>query len=718
LHPKQPVARTLSGRIFNTEVMFLHSESSLPDMAALSAPFAPIDTTCVDTIRTLSMDAVQQANSGHPGAPMALAPVAYCLFNRSLKYDPASPLWPNRDRFVLSNGHASMLLYSTLHLCGVAGDGHRKPVTLDEIKKFRQLNSVTPGHPEHHLTSGVETTTGPLGQGIGNAVGMAIAQKWLAATYSKPGFEAVFDHHIYVICGDGCLMEGIASEACSLAGHLKLDNLVLLYDDNSITIDGRTTLAFTENVPARFAAYGWNVLSVADANDLTAVDASIVAGANKTGMPTLVCIKSKIGYGAPHKQDTDHAHGEPLGEDEIKGAKKSYGWPEDQKFLVPNGVYEHFQKGIGQRGRAAHAEWNAKYAEYKTKFPELAAQLDLIFAGKNPAGWEAALPVYPADAKGMATRDSSGQVLNAVAKAIPWMVGGSADLAKSNKSRLSFPGAGDFQAETRAGRNIHFGVREHAMGAIINGMALSGLRSYAAGFLIFSDYGRAAIRLGAIIEQPVLYLFTHDSIGVGEDGPTHQPIEQITSLRAIPGLILLRPADANEVSEAYRVALGETKYPVILALSRQALPTLDRSKYGAASGLQKGGYVLKDAANGKPDLLLIGTGSEVPLCVAAAEKLSAEGVQVRVISLPSWELFAKQSKAYQDSVIPPNITKRVCVEMGSTFGWERYAGTTGAIIGMTTFGASAPLKDLLVQFGFTTEAVYQAAKKQLGEHKS
>jgi transketolase len=677
----------------------------------MSAAFGPTDLLCVNAIRTLSMDAVQQANSGHPGAPMGLAAVAYALFNRAMTYDPADPLWPNRDRFVLSNGHASMLLYSVLHLCGVQGDGKRKPVTLDEIKKFRQLDSVTPGHPEHHLTSGVETTTGPLGQGIGNAVGMAIAQKWIAATYGKPGYDDLFAHHVYAICGDGCLMEGVASEACSLAGHLKLDNLTLLYDDNSITIDGRTTLAFTEDVGARFAAYGWNVLKVADGQDLATVSDAIEQAKKTTGKPTIICVKTLIGFGAPHKQDTDHAHGEPLGEDEIAGAKKAYGWTYG-KFEVPADVYEQFKKGIGVRGAAASDAWKKKFAEYYQAFPEQGRAVKHLFEGTLPDGWEQSLPTFPADAKGMATRDSSGKVLNAVAKAVPWMVGGSADLAKSNKSRLTFDGAGDFQAATPGGRNVHFGVREHAMGAIINGMALSGLRSYAAGFMIFSDYGRAAIRLGSIIELPVLYLFTHDSIGVGEDGPTHQPIEQLASLRAIPGLKVIRPADANETAEAYRISLTETEHPVVLALTRQALPTLDRTKFGSADGTRKGGYVLKDY-NGSPELLLIGTGSEVPLCIEAAEKLAGEGVKVRVVSLPCWELFEEQDQAYRDSVIPPAVTKRVTVEMGSVFGWERYAGSTGGIVGMKTFGASAPLKDLLKLFGFTADAVYQAAKAQL-----
>ena len=671
---------------------------------------ADLDLLCVNTIRTLSMDAVQQANSGHPGAPMGLAPVAYTVWQNYLNYDPAAPLWPNRDRFVLSNGHASMLLYSMLHLTGVQGDGHRKPVTLDEIKKFRQLDGVTPGHPEHHLTSGVETTTGPLGQGIGNAVGMAIAQKWIAATYAKPGFENLFDHKIYAVCGDGCLMEGVASEACSLAGHLKLNNLCLLYDDNEITIDGRTSLAFTENVAMRFAAYDWNVLRVADGTDMVSLASMLDQFLLTTDKPTIVLVKGIIGYGSPKKQNTEHAHGEPLGDAEIVAAKKFYGWPEDAKFLVPPEVLAHFQEHFGIRGASKHAEWKALFAKYQSAFPNEAKLVGEIFEGTLPAGWDQAIPTFPADAKGMASRDSSGKVLNALAKVIPWMVGGSADLAKSNKSRLTSDTAGDFQAATPAGRNINFGVREHAMGAICNGMALHGLRAFAAGFLIFSDYGRPAIRLGAIIEVPVLYIFTHDSIGVGEDGPTHQPIEQIASLRAIPGVIVIRPGDANEVSEAYRVALTETQFPVVLALSRQNLPTLDRTKYGPASGTAKGAYVLLDCT-GTPDVILIGTGSEVQLCIEAGETLTAEGKKVRVVSMPSWELFERQPKEYRDSILPPTVTNRVTVEMGSVFGWERYAGLEGSIIGMHNFGASAPLKDLLPYFGFTVEAVVKAAKK-------
>ena len=665
--------------------------------------FTPLDVTCVNTIRTLAMDAVQKANSGHPGAPMGLAPVAYTVWNRFLNYDPANPLWPNRDRFVLSNGHASMLLYSLIHLAGIKnvdehGKVHDEPsLPLEQLKHFRQLNSKTPGHPEHEYTAGVETTTGPLGQGVGNAVGMAIAQKWMAGYYGRPGFEALFEHRVYAICGDGCMMEGVASEAASLAGHLKLNNLTLIYDDNTITIDGHTD--------------GWNILRVNDGNDLDGMQKALAGAKACTDKPTLIVQKTLIGYGAPNKQNTHAAHGEPLGPDEIKLAKKAYGWPEDSSFLVPDGVYDHFKAGIGKRGGDAHAAWAKLFADYKAKFPEQAAQLEAIEKRELPAGWDKGVPVFPADAKGLATRESSGQVINALAKTIPWIVGGSADLNPSTKTFMK--GEGTFTATTPAGRNIHFGVREHGMGAIMNGMALAGLRSYGSGFMIFSDYGRPPIRLAAIMNLPVFYVFTHDSIGVGEDGPTHQPIEQIMSLRAIPGLIVLRPGDANEVAEAYKVAVQSKHAPVVLAMTRQALPTLDRTKYAPASGLAKGGYALNDVP--KPDVLLIGTGSEVSLCVDAAEKLAAEGIKARVVSLPSWELFDKQPQEYRDSVIPPAVTARVCVEMGGAFGWERFAGLTGAIIGMRSFGASAPLKDLLPHFGFTTAAVVAAAKKQVGK---
>ena len=678
--------------------------------------FSQTDVTCINTIRTLAMDAVQKANSGHPGAPMGLAPVAYTLWNRVLRYDPADPLWPNRDRFVLSNGHASMLLYALIHLAGVrnvdaSGKVLGEPsLPMEQLKLFRQLGSKTPGHPEYELTAGVETTTGPLGQGVGNAVGMAVAQKWVASWYSRPGFESLFDHRVYAICGDGCMMEGVASEAASLAGHLKLGNLTLIYDDNSITIDGHTSLAFSEDVAGRFTAYGWNVERVADGNDLEWIARAIDAARKVTDRPTLICLKTHIGYGSPHKQDTHSAHGEPLGVDEIKLTKKAYGWPEDAQFLVPDGVYEHFRDGIGKRGGEARAAWQKLFDEYRAKFPELAAELETMEKRDLPAGWEKSVPTFPADAKGLATRESSGQVLNALAKVVPWVVGGAADLNPSTKTFLK--GEATFTPEA-AGRNIHFGVREHGMGAVLNGMALAKLRSYGSGFLIFSDYGRPSIRLGAIMHIPVLYVFTHDSIGVGEDGPTHQPIEQLMSLRAIPGAIVIRPCDANEVAEAYKIALTEKHAPVILAMTRQAVPTLDRTKFAPALNVAKGGYALNDVA--KPDVILIGTGSEVSLCVEAAEKLAAEGVKARVVSLPSWELFEKQPKDYRDAVLPPAVTARVCVEAGAAFGWERYAGTTGAIIGMRSFGASAPVKDVLKHFGFTTDNVLAAARKQLGK---
>jgi len=683
------------------------------------AEFTQLDTTCINTIRTLAMDAVQKANSGHPGAPMGLAPIGYLLWNRVLKYDPADPIWPNRDRFVLSNGHASMLLYSLIHLAGVRNIDRTGKVIdepslpLDEIKRFRQLGSKTPGHPENELTVGVETTTGPLGQGIGNAVGMAIAQKWRAARYARSGFESLFDHHVYVVCGDGCMMEGVQSESASLAGHLRLGNLTLIYDDNSITIDGKTSLAFSEDVGARYRAYGWDVLKVNDGNDLPAMMKALAAARATTDRPTLICLKTHIGYGAPHKQDTHAAHGEPLGADEIKLTKKFYGWAEDAQFLVPDGVYDHFRAGIGQRGADAHAAWQKLFDQYRARYPELAAELETMEARGLPSSWDRDIPTFPADAKGIATRESSGQVLNAIAKNVTWVMGGSADLNPSTKTVLKFDGAGVFTADNPGGRNIHFGVREHGMGAILNGLTLSKLRAYGSGFLIFSDYGRPSIRLGGLMHIPVLYIFTHDSIGVGEDGPTHQPIEQLMSLRAMPGLIVIRPCDANEVAEAYKIAMTEQHAPVILSLTRQAVPTLDRTRLAPASGLAKGGYALNSEP--KPDVLLIGTGSEVSLCIDASEKLAPLGIKARVVSLPSWELFAKQPQSYRDSVLPPALTARVCVEMGSGFGWEKYAGPTGAIIGMHSFGASAPVKDVTRHFGFTVDAVVAAAKKQVGK---
>jgi transketolase len=679
-----------------------------------------IATLAINTIRTLSMDAVQKANSGHPGTPMALAPVAYTIWQEVLRFDPADPIWPNRDRFVLSVGHASMLLYSMLHLTGVKAVNRKYErlgelsVTLEDIKKFRQLDSRCPGHPEYRWTSGVETTTGPLGQGVANSVGMAIAGKWMANYFNKPGFE-MFNYNVYALCGDGCLMEGVSSEAASLAGHLKLSNLCWIYDSNRITIEGETDLAFSEDVALRFRSYGWNVVRVADANDRASLKAALDVFSKTIDRPTLIIVESRIGYGAPTKEGHHSAHGEPLGDAEIAGAKKNYGWPEDAKFLVPDGVYEHFQQGIGARGRAAREAWIKQFNDYSRQFPELADQLNRMQHRELPDGWDKDLPTFPADAKGMATRDSSGKVLNALARNYPWLIGGSADLAPSTKTRLTFEGAGDFGAENYGGRNFHFGVREHAMASIVNGMALSKVRGYGSGFLIFSDYAKAAIRLAAIMEIPFIHVFTHDSIGVGEDGPTHQPVEQLASLRSIPGMVVIRPADANEVTEAWRVIAQIKHEPACLILTRQAVPTLDRTKYAPASGLAQGAYILADASEGKPDLILIGTGSEVSLCVSAYETLTAEGAKVRVVSMPSWELFEHQPREYREHVLPPSVTKRVVVEQASTFGWERYAGSSGTIIGMKTFGASAPLKDLLSKFGFTPDGVIAAARQQLAK---
>ncbi len=684
---------------------------------------ADLDQLCINTIRTLSMDAVQAANSGHPGTPMALAPVAYTLWQHVLRFDPEDPIWPNRDRFVLSAGHASMLLYSLLHLTGVKAIDKQYEVegepsiTLDDIKHFRQLGSKTPGHPEYHLTTGVETTTGPLGQGVATSVGMAIARNWLAARYNKPEFE-LFDYNVYAICGDGDMMEGVSGEAASLAGHLKLGNLCWIYDNNTITIEGHTELAFSEDVATRFAGYGWHVIRVGDANDTERVAKALHTFLARPDRPTLIIVDSIIGYGAPHKANTHAAHGEPLGEEEVRLAKQFYGWPEDAKFLVPDGVYEHFQEGVAARGRPLREEWFAKIAEYKTAHPSLADELDRMQHRRLPEGWDKDLPTFATDAKGLASRDSSAKVLNALAKNIPWLIGGSADLAPSTKTRLTFDGAGDFEAHNYGGRNFHFGIREHAMAAVLNGMALVKVRPYGSGFLIFSDYARPAIRLSALMEIPTIHVFTHDSIGVGEDGPTHQPVEQLASLRAVPSLRVIRPADANEVIEAWKVIMQLTHEPSALVLTRQALPTLDRTKYASAEGLAKGAYVLADAEDGKPEVLLIATGSEVSLCVGVYETLKAEGIKARVVSMPSWDLFEHQDQAYQDSVIPPSIKARVTVEQASTFGWERFSGLTGARIGMHTFGASAPLKELLKKFGFTPEAVLSAARAQVEANRS
>jgi transketolase len=670
----------------------------------------------INTIRTLSIDAVQQAKSGHPGTPMALAPLVYTIWNRVMNFDTQDPIWPNRDRFVLSNGHASMLLWSILHLTKVQAVNAEyerlgKPsVTLDDIKHFRQLDSKAPGHPEYHWVSGVETTTGPLGQGIATSVGMAVAQKWLAKNYNRPGFD-VFDYRIYTVCGDGCLMEGVGSEAASLAAHLGLDNLCWVYDNNHITIEGNTSITFTEDVAARFRAYGWNVLRVGDANDLDSIQNALDTFRQTKGKPTFIVLDSHIGYGSPHKQDTSAAHGEPLGDDEVRLVKRAYGWPEDAKFLVPDGVYEHFAAGIGKRGRDAHQQWAELFAAYRKKYPELATQIDQMQKRELPAGWDRNLPVFAADAKGIAGRDASGKVLNVLAQNIPWFLGGSADLAPSNKTMLK--DAGDFEAATPGGKNLHFGIREHAMGAIVNGMSLSKLRSFGATFFIFSDYARPAIRLAAIMELPIFYAFTHDAMGDGEDGPTHQPVEHLASMRAIPGLVTLRPADANEVVEAYRYIVQLRHQPAVLALSRQPLPTLDRSKYAPAAGVSKGAYVLADAPGGKPDVILIASGSEVSLAVEAHEKLLADGIRSRVVSMPSWDIFEHQPEEYRKSVLPPDVTARVAIEQASTFGWERYVGTTGRVIGMHTFGASAPLKELQKKFGFEPHEIVTAAKQQL-----
>jgi transketolase len=680
---------------------------------------AEVDQLCINTIRTLSIDAVQQAKSGHPGTPMGLAPLVYTIWNRIMRFDPQDPIWPNRDRFVLSNGHASMLLWSVLHLTKTQAVNAeyeklgQPSVTLEDIRRFRQLDSKAAGHPEYHWVSGVETTTGPLGQGVATSVGMAIAQRWLAAHYNKPGFE-IFDYNIYAVCGDGCMMEGIASEAASLAAHLGLDNLCWVYDNNHITIEGNTRIAFTEDVAARFLGYGWNVLRVGDANDTDRIEHALEIFRKTKGRPTFIILDSHIGYGSPHRQDSAEAHGEPLGEEEVRLTKRAYGWPEDAKFLVPGGVYEHFDAGIGMRGATARETWTKLFDAYRVAYPELAAQTEQMQRRDLPAGWDRNLPVFPADAKGIAGRDASGKALNVLAQNIPWFLGGSADLAPSNKTLLTFEGAGDFQADTPGGKNLHYGIREHAMGAIVNGLSLSKLRAFGATFFIFSDYVRPAIRLSAIMELPSIFVFTHDAMGDGEDGPTHQPVEHLASLRAIPGLVTLRPGDANEVVEAYRYVMRLRHKPAVLALSRQPLPTLDRSKFAPASGVSHGAYVLADAPGGNPEVILIASGSEVSLAVDAHETLLAEGIRSRVVSMPSWEIFDDQSQEYRDSVLPPNVKARIAVEQASTFGWERYVGTSGHVIGMKTFGASAPLKELQRKFGFEPGRLVAAAKELLG----
>ncbi len=660
-----------------------------------------LDQLCIDTIRTLAMDGVQKANSGHPGAPMGLAPVAYWLWEKFLRHNPDNPHWPNRDRFVLSGGHSSMLLYSLLHLTGY-------DLPMSELERFRQLGSRTPGHPEYGLTAGVETTTGPLGQGFTNSVGMAIAERWLAEHFNRDGHEIV-NYRVFAMGGDGDMMEGVCSEAASLAGHLGLHKLLWIYDNNHISIEGKTALAFSEDVGARFKAYGWFVQHVTDANDLRAINHAVKRALKQTDKPSFIVLDSHIGYGAPTKQDSREAHGEPLGEPEVRGAKQHYGWPPDAHFLVPEEVAKHMHKQF-RHGRKLEKEWQTKFDAYATANPALAAEWKLIQDHDVPAGWDKDIPTFPADAKGLATRESNNKVLNAVARNIPWLVGGAADLAPSTKTLIA--GAADFEKGSYGGRNFHFGVREHAMTGIVNGMVLSKLRAYDAGFLIFSDYARGSIRLGCVMEIPTLHLFTHDSIGVGEDGPTHQPVEQLMSLRAIPHMIVIRPADANEVAEAWRVILQEKKHPITLALTRQGVPTLDRTKYAPASGLRQGGYILSDS-QGQPDIILIGTGSELQWCVEAGEKLKAEGVKVRMVSMPSWELFEHQPLEYRQSVLPPAVRKRLSVEAGVTLGWQKYVGLDGGSVGRDGFGASAPVKDLMKHFGFTGENVYNAAKALL-----
>jgi transketolase len=687
-------------------------------MSSPAAGSASLDQVCVNTMRTLAIDAIQRANSGHPGTPMGMAPTVYTLWQRVLRFDPQDPIWPNRDRFVLSCGHASMLLYSVLHLTGTrAVDPDyevlgRPCVSLDDIRTFRQRGSRCAGHPEYRWTSGVETTTGPLGQGVATSVGMAIGRRWLAARYDRPGFT-LFDFNTYAVCGDGCLMEGISHEAASLAGHLKLSNLCWIYDNNHVTIEGPTSLAFTEDVRARFVAYGWHVVRVANANDLDEVERALQAFHNTVDRPTLLIVDSHIGYGSPHRQDTSAAHGEPLGAEEVRLTKDAYGWPHEPEFLIPDGVREHFAQGIGARGGRLRGEWSALFDKYRDEYPELADEIERIARRDLPDRWDSELPVFPADAKGLAGRDASARVLNAVAQRVPWLVGGSADLTPSTKTRLTIGDAGDFQFDSPSGRNLHFGIREHAMGAILNGLALAKLRPFGSGFLIFSDYARGAIRLSALMELPVVHIFTHDSIGVGEDGPTHQPIEQLISLRAMPNLIVLRPADANEVVEAWRIIMTTRRHPIALILTRQALPTFDRSRYTSAAGVAKGAYVLLDPTGGAPDVILIASGSEVSLCVSAAQELAAEGIRPRVVSMPSWELFEQQPESYRLSVLPPSVTARVAVEQGATLGWSRYAGEAGAVLGMTTFGMSAPLAVLQREFGFTPEHIAALARAQV-----
>jgi len=683
-----------------------------------------LDQLCINTIRTLSIDAVQQAKSGHPGTPMSMAPVAYTLWQDFLRFDPQDPIWPNRDRFVLSAGHASMLLYSLLHLTGTqAVDAKYETlgelaVPLEDIKRFRQIDSKCTGHPEYHLTSGVETTTGPLGQGCATSVGMAMAGVWAAQHFNKPSLT-MFDYDVYVLCGDGDMMEGVSSEAASMAAHLKLANLCWIYDNNHVTIEGHTDLTFSEDVGKRFAAYGWKVRHVADANDTKEVAKAIAAFRRTKDAPTLIVVHSLIGWGSPHKQDTSEAHGEPLGEEEVKLTKRAYGWPEEAKFLVPDGVREHFAQGIGARGAKLRKAWERRLKAYTKAQPELALQIDHMQKRALPEGWDKDLPTFPADMeKGIATRVASGKALNAISQHHPWILGGAADLGASTGVALTYDGAGDFEAKNGySGRNLHFGIREHAMAAVVNGLTLSKMRGYGSTYLIFSDYLKPALRLSAIMEVPAIYVFSHDSIGVGEDGPTHQPVEQLIALRAIPGLITLRPADANETIEAWRVVMALKHQPACLILSRGAVPVFDRSRYAPAAGLARGAYIMADGGDGHPEVLLIGTGSEVILCVDAYEALRKEGVKARVVSMPSWELFEQQDRAYREQVLPPDVKARVSVEAAAVLGWDHYVGSDGAKIGMHTFGSSAPLKDLMTKFGFTPHAVVEAARRQIAAAK-
>ncbi len=678
-----------------------------------------IEQLAVNTIRTLSMDGVQQANSGHPGTPMALAPVAYSIWNQAMSYDPAHPNWPARDRFVLSCGHASMLLYSVLHLTGVqgvdaAGEATGQPaVTLDNLKNFRQFHSPCAGHPEYGEAAGIETTTGPLGQGIANSVGMALAAKWLAARYNQPGYE-LFDYNTYVLCSDGDVMEGVGCEAASLAGHLKLSNLCWIYDDNNITIEGDTDLAFTEDVQKRFEAMGWNTVVVEDANDLTDIARAIDTFKQTEDRPTLVVLRSIIAWGAPNKQNTHGAHGAPLGDEEIRLTKAVYGWPEDEKFLVPAEVREHFDAGVGARGKAAYDAWSQQFAQYEADHPELAQSLRSLWSGQLPEGWDAGIPEFPADEKGMATRVSSGKVLNGLAQHLPWLVGGSADLAPSNNTHLGGEDDGDFLPGSYAGRNLHFGIREHAMASACNGMALSGLRHFCGTFFVFTDYMRPAMRLASMMHLGVTYVLTHDSIGLGEDGPTHQPVEHLAACRAIPGLDVYRPGDANEVAYCYRAAMQNQDRPAAMVLTRQNLPTLDRTKYACASGAGRGGYVVAGEASETPDVILVATGSELPIALAAHEELVAAGVKSRLVSMPCLELFQNQDAAYRESVLPGACRARVGVEAGIRQGWDAVIGSEGEFVGMSSFGASAPFQQLYDHFGITSQNVVAAAQRLLG----